>query len=149
MTEIHDVRDERVGQDVPGRLLVDPSGPEVEHGVVVELSNRRGVIALHVIGEDLEAGRAIDERLVGEEEVLVRLAGDRLLRVLADVDVPVEHPTGLVVEDAPVQLDARARSSHMIDPRVVVVLLRPRRHEHPVERELAAFPAELREHGVP
>src|SRR5439155_24823968 len=91
---VYDVRRERVGVAGPSRFRVDAPGAEIEHRVLVELSNRGGVVTLHVVGEDLQARRAVDERLLRQEGVLVRLSRDRLLRILADVDVPVEHAPG-------------------------------------------------------
>src|SRR5437870_11988034 len=85
--------------------------------------------ALHVVRQDLQSWRTVDKRFFRKEEVLVDLSGDRLLGVLPDVDVPVEHAARLPSQDAAVQLEARARRGGVVDPRVVVRLLGPGRHE--------------------
>src|SRR3989449_6876834 len=84
-------------------FLVDTSGAEVEHRVLVELPDRGGMVALHVVREDLQARRAVDEGLVRQEQVLVRLSRDRLLRILADVDVPVEHAPRPAAQDPAIE----------------------------------------------
>src|SRR6266699_4323343 len=97
-----------------GVLLVDSAGAKVEHRVLVQLPDRRGMTALHVVRQDLQSWRTVDERFLRKEEVLVHLSGDRLLGVLPDVDVPVEHAARLPSQDAAVQLEARARRGGVV-----------------------------------
>src|SRR5207247_10800339 len=65
------------------------------------------------------------------------------------VDVPVRHAARLPSQDAAVELEARAGWGGMVDPRVVVRLLGPGRHEEPVEAHAATFSPEERVDVVP
>src|SRR5207247_5860120 len=105
--------------DVAGVLLVDSAGAKVEHRVLVQLPDRRGVTALHVVRQDLQSWRTVDERFPRKEEVLVHLPGDRLLGVLPDVDVPVDHAARLPSQDAALRLEALAGWGGRGDPRAV------------------------------
>ena len=66
---------ERVREDAARRLLGHSTRAQVEQGVLVQSAHRCAVGALDVVGEDLEARPGIDLGVVGEEQVLVRLAG--------------------------------------------------------------------------
>src|SRR5438309_10658558 len=96
------------------------------------------MVTLHVVREDLQARGAVDEGLARQQKVFVRLSRDRLLCILADVNVPVEHAPRLAAEDATIELDARARGRDVVDAGVVVRLLRPPGHVQTVQREASA-----------
>ena len=85
----------------------DAPRPQVEERVLVELTDRRAVPALHVVGEDLELRLRVDERLAREEQVLVRLLRVGLLRVGAHEDLAVEDAARAARRECP----CRARGS--------------------------------------
>ena len=80
---VQDVAGKRVNQHDARRPVVDAARAQVEHRVLVELTDRRPVRALHVVGEDLELRLGVDLRLVAQEQRPVGLLGVGLLRVLA------------------------------------------------------------------
>ena len=137
-----DVAREGVDQEVPGLRLADPARAQVEQRGVVELPDRRAVPALDVVGEDLERRRRVDERLLREEQVLVRLHRVGLLRVRPHDDLAVEDAARRAVHDALVELAARAVRRGVIDHGVVVEVLRAGPDEEAVQRALGALGVE-------
>ena len=111
---------ERVEQHVARLDLGQAARTQVEHRLVVQLPDRRAVRALHVVGEDLELRVRVDGRVVRQQQRAVGLLGVGLLRVLADDDAAVEDALALAVEDALVELVARAVRHRVIDRGVVV-----------------------------
>ena len=100
--------------------------------------------ALDVVGEDLERGRGIDERLAGEEEILVGLHGVGLLRVRANDDLSVKDAARLAVQDPLIELAAGAVRHGVVDQGVVVHVLGAGAEKEPVQRALA--PLALEDH---
>ena len=100
--------------------LADPPRAEVEESVRVELPGGRAVLALDVVGQDLELRRRVHERLPGEQQVAVHLQGVGLLRARADDHEAAEDAPRLPVEDPLVELPARAMGLRVLDPRVGV-----------------------------
>ena len=98
--------------------------------------------ARHVVGEDLEAGAGVDLGLVGEEQVLVRLAGVGADRAGPDDDMAVEHAVAVVVHDALVELAAGAVRRGVLDQDRVVVVLVAAGQVEAVEADLGAFALE-------
>ena len=86
-----------VDQDAAGGLYPHATGAEVKEGIPVELAHGGPVGALDVVGVDLELGLGRDVGVAGEEQVAVGLVGVRLLRLLADVDLPPEDAPGRAV----------------------------------------------------
>ena len=80
--------------------LCDTTGTQEEESVCVELSNRRAVGAADVVRVDLELRVGVDERVVGQQQILVRLPRIGLLCVGADdhVDDHVCGPTRIDFE---------------------------------------------------
>ena len=136
-------------EEAPGLGEADAAGAHVEQHALVELADRRAVLALHVVGEDLELGLRVDERLLREEEVLVLLDGVGLLRAGADDDAAVEDRAGAAVEHALVELAARAVRLRVVDGRVVVHVLLARDLVEAEERAVGAFAAEADAQVVP
>ena len=75
---------------------------------------------------------------------MIRLLAVRLLRDGVHVHLAVEHPVRAAVEDALVQLAARAPGREMLDERLVVGVLRAVHHVQAVEPRFCAFARELR-----
>ncbi len=134
-------------QHVSGFRLGQAAGPEVEKGVLVELTDRRAVRTLHVVSENFELRLRVDERSVGEQQRAVRLLGIRLLGVLPDDDLAVEHRPRRPPEDALVDLMARAVRLRMVDRRVVVDEPLAVCEVEPVQRDLGTLTVE-RGYGV-
>src|SRR6476619_3217129 len=97
----------RLDEHVSCLAEADAARAQVEQRVVVELTDRRSMRALHVVGEDLELRLRVDLGVVGQEQRLVRLLRVGLLRVLPDDDLAVEHRARLAGQDALVELVAR------------------------------------------
>ena len=95
------------------------------------------MLALDVVGEDLQRRLRVDQRLLREEQVLVRLHGVGLLRVRPHDDLAVEDPARLSVQDALVELAARAVRLGVVDHGVVVEVLRAGPEEEAVQRASA------------
>ena len=111
-----------VDQDLSRRGLVHTAGAQVEKCVIIEASHRRAVAALDVVSVDLKARNAVDHRVIGQQQVPVGLVRVGLLAVARDEDLPVEHAAGPAVQDALVELAARAvrlrmNSQHRATPR--------------------------------
>ena len=100
------------------------------------------MLALHVVGQDLELRGRVHERLAGEEQVPVHLPGVGLLRAGAHHHQPVEDAARLAVEDALVELAARAVRLRVVDRRVGVGHPAPVHHEEAVEHALPALALE-------
>src|SRR5207248_758861 len=73
--QVHHLAGEGVGEQAPRRLAPEAARPQVEERVLVELTDGGAVRALHVVGEDLQLRLGIDDRALGNDQVLVDLAG--------------------------------------------------------------------------
>ncbi len=127
----------------------EPSRAQVEDRLVVELSDRRAVRALHVVGENLELRLRVDARTVGQEQGAVGLLGVGLLGVLPDDDLPVEHRARGAAEDSLVDLVAAVVRLGMVDRRVVVDEPIAVGEVQAVQRAVPAFAVEQRVGVVP
>ena len=96
LNPVQHVARERVDQHVTRLLQVEASRLQIKDRVLVELTHRGAVRALHVVGENLELRLRIDLRIVGEQQRLVRLLGVGLLRVRPYDDFAVEDLRGRV-----------------------------------------------------
>ena len=117
----------------------DPSRAEIEQGVVVDVTRRRGVLAAHVVREDLELRRAADASRPREQQVLILLLSVGLLSVLSNDDAPMEDPFRLAVQDALEELPAGPMRAGVVDGRVHVHVLRRSGQEEAVERAIGAL----------
>ena len=100
--------------------------------------------APHIVGEDLELRGGVDLGMLGQEQRLVRLFGVGLLGVELHDDLAVEHRVGFTVQDAFVELVARAVGLGVIDHRVVVDETTTVRHVESVERAVDPFTIQQR-----
>ena len=141
---LHQVGGEGVGEQAPRRLDADAARAQVEDRVLVELADGRAVRAAHVVGEDLELGIGVDQRLRGEQQVAAGLLGVGLLRLRVDVDAAVEDAARALVEHALEQLVARGVGLGVVDPHVKVGELAATHQIEAVERHLRAFAGERR-----
>ena len=137
------VRRKSVRQHATGFSLRDTPGPQVEHGVLAELTDRRAVCAANVIRVDLELRLRIDFSLAREQQVLVVLDRVGLLRVLANDDLPVKHSAGIAVQYALVELVRVAVGCRVIDRRVMVNVLLTAHDEQSVKSALGPLALEL------
>src|ERR1051326_9586857 len=117
---VDDILGERVDQEAARLVLADAAGPQIEERLGVQLADGGAVGAAHVVGENLQLGFGIDDRVVGEDQVLVGLLGIGLLGVLADNDAAVENRVGFAVQNPLVEFVAGAVRLGMIDDGVVV-----------------------------
>ena len=118
---------------------------DLTKNVGVELPDAGAVAALDVVGVDLELRAGAGQGARGQQQVLVRLPGVGLLRVLPHEDPPVEHGTGLALENPLVELVAVAVRRHVLDPHVVVHQLLAL---HKVEAVQVGVAALARQDGV-
>ena len=146
---VEHVARERVDQHVARLLQVESSRPQIEDRVLVELTDRRAVRALHVVGEDLELRLRVDLRIVGEQQRLVRLLGVGLLRVGPHDDLAVEDGAGVPAQDPFVQLVAAAVRLGVVDRRVIVDQPPAVREIQAVQRAVAALAVEHGDDVVP
>jgi hypothetical protein len=89
-------------------------------------------------GEDLEARDAVGARLVGEQQVAVRLVGVGALRILGDLDESLVHAAGAVLQAAlDQQVAGRVRLQVALERVQVEVLPGVAEHEPVHERARA------------
>ena len=113
---------------------VDPSAPQVEELLLVQVADRRSVRALHVVGKDLQVRLRVRSGVVAEQQAVVALNRVGLLRDLMDDDAAVEDRRRLIVEHTLVELVTRAVGHGVIEQRVVVHPLMTRDEVEAVER---------------
>ncbi len=104
--------------------------------------------ALHVVGEDLESRPGVDLGVVGEQQVLVGLAGIRTGRVRPHDDASVEHPMPAFVHDSLVELAAGAPGRGVLDQNRIVVVLVASWQVQAVDAGLRPFALEAHAHLV-
>src|SRR4051812_28894450 len=109
LREALDERGQEALDDQPPRRRVGQAvGLQVEELLLVELGDRRGVRAAHIVGEDLQARDRIGVGLLGDEQVARLLEGVGLLRAGVDLDHPAPHGRRAGVED-PAEREVRRR----------------------------------------
>ena len=67
---------------------IEAAGGQIEELVTIDLGDRRGVGAAHIVGEDLESRDRVGMRLGGEQQVAALLEGVGLLGAGVDFDHP-------------------------------------------------------------
>ena len=95
----------------------------VEESSIVELSDGGTVVALYIVGVNLQHRLSEHPGLLGGAEVLVGLLRQRLLSTVADENLSCEGTDRGIVEDIFVELIARAVAYLMVDEGVVVDVL--------------------------
>ena len=80
--------------------LAQPARAQVEELLGVDLGDRRGVRAAHVVGEDLQARDRVGVRALGEQQVAALLEGVGLLGARVDLDHPAPDRGRAVGQDA-------------------------------------------------
>ena len=78
----------------------EAAGAEVEELLGVDLGDRRGVGAAHVVGEDLQAGDRVGVGVLGQQQVARLLEGVGLLGVAVDLDHAAPDGARAAAEDA-------------------------------------------------
>ena len=97
------------------------------------------MLALHVVGQDLESGRRVHLRPLREQHVPIVLGGVGSLRLRLDLDLPMEHTPGIVGREAPIVLPARHSRRLVREDSVDVADLRALSHEHTSQIRRAAL----------
>ena len=133
---------ESVDEQAARLVLAQAARAQVEHGVRRHLSDRRAVLALHVVGVDLEIGLGVDQAVLGEQQVLVVDLGVGLLRAFPDDDRAVEDGPRLAVEHSFIELAARAVGDGVVDQGMIVEVLTAAHEVKAVERDVGALAGE-------
>ena len=95
----------------------------VEEGSIVELSDGGAVVALYIVGVNLQHRLSEHPGLLGGAEILIGLLRQRLLGTVADENLSGEGTDRSIVKDILVELIARAVAHLMVDEGVVVDVL--------------------------
>ena len=101
--------------------------------------------AFHVIGVDLQLWLGIDLRVIGKQQVTVRLLGIGFLRVFVYHDASMEDTMRVAIQNSVVELAAATVRAGMLDVHVIVEMLAAVAEEQPVDKALSTFSGE---HGV-
>ncbi len=136
---VNDLAREGVDQHPPRRLQADAPRAQVKNGFVVQLPDRRAVRAFHVVRVNLQLRLGVHRRVLGEQQVFVRLLGVGLLRVGPHQDAAVENALRTPVQDAVVIFVAVAMRFGVLDDHVVVRQLVVPRQVKPVQHAFHAF----------
>src|ERR1035441_5365753 len=99
------------------------SRAQVEQGLLIECTHGCAVGALHVVGEDLESWSGVNLGVLGEQQVLIGLAGVRTRRAWPHDDTSVEYSVAAFVHDSLVQLAAGATGRGVLDQNRIVMVL--------------------------
>ena len=67
---VDDLAGERVDEEVARLVLADAARAEVEQRLLLDLADRRAVVALHVVVVDLERRLGVDDRRLAESSRL-------------------------------------------------------------------------------
>ena len=129
-----DVLGEAVSEQRPRPLRREAAALQVKDLVALQLPDRRAVRALDVVGENLELRLGVDLGLGRKQEVLVELPGVGQQRPLADEDLAAEDRPRPPVEDALIELVARAVRPLVVERRVAVGVLAAGDHVEAVDR---------------
>src|SRR5712692_6596458 len=128
-----------VSQNVARELRPDAAAFEIKELVFLELADRRTMRTLHIIGENFELGLGIHLRIVGQQQILVRLLRVGQLRAMAHKHFAVEDRPRLAVENALVKLMAGAVRLPVINHRMRVGVLVTVNHVKPINPAFRAF----------
>ena len=137
-----------VQQQLPRSSLLDSARAQIEQSILIDLADRRAMGALHVIGMDLQLRLGVNSRVIGEQQIAVRLFGVGLLRVLMDNDAPVEYSMRLRIQNSVVELAAFAVRAGMLDEHVIVEVLMPAPDKKSIDQALRAVARKHRMHVV-
>src|SRR6185369_12869122 len=80
-----------VSQQTAAQFGIDSARLQVEQLFLVDLSDRRAVRALHIVGVNLQLRLRVDARLLRQQQVLVRLHRIGLLCALTHEDLAVKN----------------------------------------------------------
>src|SRR5262245_11048730 len=123
-------------------MFAQPTSPEIEHRLVVDLSNRGAMRTLDVVGEDLELWLRVDLRILRQQKRLVGLLRVGLLSGGPDDNLAVEDRASMIAENTLVHLPAATVGFCVIDRRVIVDQPSPVSQVEAVQRALRAFSVE-------
>src|SRR5712692_10534693 len=130
---------EPVSQKVAREFRSKAAAFEIKDFVFFQLTNRRAMRALHVIGKNLKLWFGIHLRFVRQQQVLIRLQRVGLLRAVTHKDFAIEDRPRLAIENAFVELMAGAMRLAVIDHRMRVGVLVATNHVESVDVALGAF----------
>ena len=119
--------------------FVDAARPQVEQSIFFDLADGRTVGALHVVGVDFQLRLGVNLRVVGKQQVAVRLLGVGFLRVFVHDDAAVENPVRMAIQDSVVELAAAAVWAGVLYVHVIVEMLVIVAHEDAVDQTLSTF----------
>src|SRR5690606_27726731 len=113
--------------------LGDAARAQVEQSSRIELTDRRAMAALDVVGVDLELGLRVELGSRREQEITAGLMRIGLLRARMDQHLAVEDSAPASVCNAAVVLGARSMRRDVLDERVRIEMLGTARRQQPVE----------------
>src|SRR5438874_10253319 len=94
---------------------------------------------LHIVGVNLELRLCVDLRVVGEQQVTVRLLGVGFLGIFVNNNAPVKHAMRAVIQDAVIELAAVAVWAGVLHQHVVIEVLLAIADEEAINQALSAF----------
>src|SRR5881296_878211 len=94
---------------------------------------------LYIVIKNLKLWLGVDRRLLGKQQVSVRLLGIGLPGILPHNDFAIEDRLDLSIEDAFVEFATNAMWLHMVNPGVVVDMALTRSQVEAVQRAVAAL----------
>src|SRR5690606_3073967 len=100
--------------------FINASRLKIEECLFVQLTYCTAVRTLYVIGPNLQLRFGIDNRIFGEENIVVLLKGVGLLSVLTDKDLPIKHSYALIGKNNLVQLVGFSVGNGVIHVGVIV-----------------------------
>src|SRR5690348_7737543 len=104
--------------------------------------------ALHVVRVNLELRLRIDLRVVGKQQVAIRLLRVSFLRVFVNDNPSVKYAVRVAAENAIVKLAAAAVRLGVLDKHVIIEMLATRSGKQTVDKAIAAFAIQHRMHIV-
>ena len=132
-----------VNQHPPRGLFRDAARAQVKDALVVQLADGRAVRAFHVVGVNFQLGLGVGGRVIGKQQVFVRLLGVGLLRDGVDEDPPVKNALRFVIENAVEIFMAGAMRLGVFDDHVMVGELVATRQVKPVQNTFQPFAREF------
>ena len=138
-----------VRQEVAREFRPDAAAFKIKELVFFELADCRSMRALHIIGKNLKLGLGVHLRIVGQEQVLVRLLRVGQLRAVTHKNFAVENRTRLAVEDALIKLMTGAVRLPVINHRMRIGVLLAVNHVKPVNPAFRALMIHHHVDGVP
>ena len=113
------------------------------------LPDGRAVRALHIVCQNLQLRLGVYAGLVGQQQVLVRLHGVSLLRIMTNKDLAVEDRARFAVKNSFVKLVTRAMRLPVIDDRMRIGVLITGHQVQAIHPALGAFMVHRDAHIVP